>query len=428
MTTPAVSRSVRPILALLVFSPLLYSNDGDPYRAFEVVIVALAFVAITTPSILSYRRWVASGLAWALPILLLVILQPALVEGTGVLFNVKFAVALAASLIPGLSLTMVRAPTRESDVLFVARALRMLFYLTGISLLVSALTGIGEVYSADGGALLQRRSFSWLGDSFSPVMVFFLFYFVFSRRFFLALVAFVCIVFIMQAKMAFGMALLGGLAYLVITGGVLIRTLLTLGVAVTVVALPSILVMLSVSIHNLDYTINNRLLSLYAGFEFFRSSPWLGIGVNQSFAQLSGYGFSGAEELLASEIPFYDFYQIHNAYVRTLAELGAAGTAMLLALSAVILMRSLRCIRGLHAVVSDERNSVILACALWLLSFVLFFQTTGWFEPGHPQLAWLITFYALMNYLGRGRPAGAASSPHLASGRPRRLVRIPEPG
>jgi hypothetical protein len=38
---------------------------------------------------------------------------------------------------------------------------------------------------------------------------------------------------------------------------------------------------------------------------------------------------------------------------------------------------------------------------LWVISFLLFYQTTGWFEAGHPQLSWLLLFSTLSRVFSR---------------------------
>lgn len=416
MTSTRGRRSAKPLLALLIFSPLVYSMDGDPYRAFEVVFVALVFLAVGSPGALALRHWVGSGVGWVLPVLLLILVQPLLVPGLSSFFNLKFALALAACAVPALCIGAAALEPRANEVAFVARSLRRLLAITTVSLLFSAVTGLGEVY-AEGGRL-QQRTFSWLGDGFAPVMVFLFYYHVLAKRLVGAMLAVACVALLMQAKMAIGMAVFGWLVYVAITGGYLARTLLIGALAAGAVAAPALLTFLSTNLHNFDHSANNRLLSFYAGFGFFLSSPWLGIGVNQSFARLSGSGFEGAEDLIASGIPFYDFYQIHNAFLRTLAEMGIVGSCLLLALCATIVARSYRCVRTMHAEPPGERRSITLACALWLISFILFHQTTGWFEPGNPQLTWMFALLALMNFLGprvrgRRRPAPTPTTPAL---------------
>ena len=81
-----------------------------------------------------------------------------------------------------------------------------------------------------------------------------------------------------------------------------------------------------------------------------------------------------------------------------LAELGLIGFLLFAGFCVTIIRQSFTVLASAHASPRGDSRALLMACALWLISFVLFYQTTGWFEPGHPQLAWLMCFLTLMNF------------------------------
>jgi O-antigen ligase len=418
--TPAAKASARRrnlvnrlLLVLLVVSPLLYADDTSTVRTLQVGLVGLLFLGLAMPPLFSVALWGRSGVAWMLALALLILQQPALVAGAGVLFNLKWLVFFLLCFVPVLCLADRRTVDVQRDSAFVRRWLNRVFLLCAGSLIVSAFTGAGEVFLEAGP--LQRRAFAWLGDSFPPVMVFFFFFYLFARRPFSTLLAALCIVLVMQAKMAVGMAVLGLLGYLVLTSRSAGKALFLGAIGAGVLLLPALPDILSANLHNFDYSVNNRLLSFNAGLEFFLSSPWFGVGANQTFTYLSAAATSTGAALEDAGIPYYEFNLIHNSLLRVLAEMGLTGGLVFLALCWAIVRRSAIQLRAAHATPHGERRALVMACALWLLSFVVFHQTTGWFVPGDPQLSWLVTFLALMNFLrystepARARMAAAPS-------------------
>ena len=407
---------VKILLSLLIFTPLVYGPDGDPYRAFEVMAIGMLALMVALPSLLCLQVWQRAGASAVPAICMLILVQPAVVPLADVVYNLKFAAVMLFAFLPGLYLSNLKRPCSGAELRFLTRALMVVFHVSVLSLLVTAVTGVGEVYT-EGGAF-QRRVFSWLGDGFAPVMVFFLYYYLFARKPIGAIVSMVCIVLLMQSKMSAGMAVFGFVTYLFVVGSRRTRILVLAGAGSTVVATPLLLQLLSQNLHNFDYSFNNRLLSYNAGVEFFLSSPWLGVGANQTFSILSNNSFESTRELYESEIPFYDFFQIHNAFLRALAELGIVGFTLLLLFCGTVIRRSWNTLRQVHLQPSPQRRALVSACALWLLSFIIFHQTTGWFEPGHPQLGWLVCFLCLMNFVRTTAPRQHASrlaKPHHSS-------------
>lgn len=386
-------------LALLIFSPLVYSVDGDPYRAIEVVIVGMLSLLIAIPNMYRLTPSVRSGMAYVLAIAFLIAVQPAFVERASFIYNLQFIVVLLACFLPSLYLSNCNPIRAAGGIVFVYKALRGLFGVSLVSLIVSSVAVVGEVYT-EGGAF-QQRAFSWLGDSFSPVMVFFFYYHLFRRNAIGVLLSAACIVIIMQAKMAIGMATLGYLIYLFMFGKRTFRLFLAAVVALGVLFLPVIFKLAAANIHGFEYTLNTRLFSFDAGWAFFQSSPWFGVGANQTFSLLSEGFDVTAFDRFDSDLPFYEFFQIHNSLIRMLAELGLVGFLLFAAFCMAIIRQSQAILASAHASPRSDSRALLMACALWLISFVLFYQTTGWFEPGHPQLSWLITIFTLMKFTSR---------------------------
>lgn len=389
------SLKVKVLLVLLIFTPLIYSMDNDPYRAYKVITIGVLFLLIATPNLLRKSLWISNGLFYIIPLTLFIAVQPIFVQGALIGYNLNYIVVLLSCFIPSLylsSLNFDRIPNLDT---FIQKLLEILFVVAVVSLVISIFTGYGEFYLGDG--VLQRRAFAWLGDSFSPVMVFFLYYYSFMRMKSRAIISAICLLFVMQAKMAMGVAILGYLTYKWIFGSNLVRISIAAIIAVLIFSAEIIYGEITSGIHNYDFTFNNRLLSYQAALEFFKSSPLFGVGANQTFKLLTTGFDPSILKSYESNMAFYEFYQIHNSYLRILAELGFVGFIFLLAFVVAIVRRSFFILKSVRVLKSSENRSLTMACCLWLISFVLFYQTTGWFEPGHPQLAWLVCFLTLRN-------------------------------
>jgi len=398
------------VLALLIFTPLVYSFDGDPYRAYEVMVVGMLYLVVALPNLFRLRVWQRAGTLPLLGVCLLIMVQPALVPSVSLVYNLKIAAVLLFSFLPTLYLSNLNRPYRADELRYLSNALKFVFYLAASSLAISAVTGLGEVY--DEGGSYQRRVFSWLGDGFAPVMVFFFYYHVFAKKAVGAVVAAACVIFLMQAKMAVGMAVLGCLTYLFIVARKRTRLLLLAATVAGVALLPPLVGGLTDGLHNFDYSLNNRLFSYNAGLQFFLSNPWFGVGANQASTILKNSSAESTKELDEAAIPFYEVFQIHNAFLSTLAELGLTGFTLLLVFCGVVVRRSWQNIQHVHLHPSGQRGALISAFALWLISFIVFYQTTSWFGFGNPQLAWLVCFFTLMNFLSAhptGRRGGRSS-------------------
>jgi len=389
------------MLSFLIFSPLVFSVDGDPYRAYEVVSIGLLFTLIKMSEMEKMALFCKSGIPYIIGITGLIIIQPALLKTAEFFFNVKIATTFIACFVPVLFFSNCDAKATTNQVKFIAKALNLVFTIVLVSLALSYTTSIGETH----GEGLFRRAFAWLGDSFSPVMAFFFYYFAFQNKLIKAAIAALCVIFIMQAKMCAAMMALGYLTYLLIISGFMSRLqklFLYIGIGCCV----SIGVILFTS--QQDYfkdasnsstlSWNTRLLSCEAGLAFFRLSPWLGVGANQTFTLLDKEFDIKELDSFEKEALFFEVHQVHNSFIRVLAELGIVGFLLFVGFCIAIISESYAVLVETYPLPRSDLRALLMACGLWLISFVLFYQTVGWFEPGHPQLAWLVCFLTLMNF------------------------------
>jgi len=386
--------STRLLLLLLIFSPLIYSIDGDPYREYELIGVALTFLIIAIPKITGQKFLFKSGLNFMLAIVLLIGVQPFFLEAVRLNDSLKFIIVLLASFLPMLYFSKPNPHRAEVNIFFIVNSLKALFAISVISLFISYFFGLGEVYIEG-----SKRAFAWMGDSFSPVIIFFLYYYYFKKSALGIFLSIACILFIMQAKMAIIMAVFGLLFFTYLFGNRSKKLLVGIFIAFGILTLPFLLDLASKNIHNFDYSFNNRLLSFASAWDFFISSPWLGVGANKTLALLiDGFDVSGLSNFDSGK-PFYEFVQIHNSFLRVLAELGLLGCLFFLAFCLKILQQSLNVLKLAQNMPHNEMRTIMMACSLWIISFVLTYQTTGWFEPGHPQLSWLICIFTLMSFV-----------------------------
>jgi O-antigen ligase len=381
-------------ITLALMAPLLYAHDGDPYRAYEILVVGmlLLLIAIVGTDSITVRR--APGNAWILLLVVYIAVQP--VFGAGeVAYNLRYALSMLTVFVPLFAL-QVLGPYGADGRRHCDRILRVVFWLIALNLVVSYATGIGEVY--DGANLLQRRAFGWLGDSIGPAVVFFAFYFWFVRSRVSLAVALLCLL-LMQAKMSILMLLLGLLVLALLRhrrNKLLVASLLAIALLVVYSAPIWVGRLAGVAINNLDYTINNRLFSFAAGLMYFHDSPIVGVGANRTYALLmQGFDLRSLA-MFSDDSVYYEFVQIQNAFIRTAAELGIVGLFLFIGLCVSILRQALRVLVLETGLPRRAIAPLAAASALWLVTFIPFHQTTGWFEAGHPQLAWLVSIWALM--------------------------------
>jgi O-antigen ligase len=388
---------IKVFFLLLFFSPLLYAFDNDDLREEKILAVAAAatlFLCIYAV----WRRLFISNIKEIIVIFLfasLVIVQQFFIDNGTAAFGIKYAVVLLATFIPyWVADTLRLGPEIKKTATF---AIGLLFLVTVITISVSYVFGLGEVY-VEGNAV---RAFGWLGDSFTPVIVFLAIYYYFQSKY-------------LFAAVAFGMLLMTGgkaaMFMLIATPGVLIFSKASTKVKATVAVgcLISLLVLFRaaapiveklIESPALQYSFNTRLLSVYNGLNYFVGAPATGVGINQSMKFVDVDSASLANDLKVDS--YYEVYQIHNAVIRTAAETGVVGLALLLMFFYLLLSSAYRRLRGAEYLTDPSGRAIVQASSLWVISFVLFYQTTGWFEAGHPQLSWLLLFSTLSSVFFR---------------------------
>jgi len=288
------------------------------------------------------------------------------------------------------------------------KALSLVFL---VSILGSFLLGWGESHI---GGLAGGRYFGYLGDSISPVLVFPLIYFFLERRYGWVI-------------LMLGMMLLtGGKAAAVLLAAVpffmlslrlrpLVQFIVISAITLTALLLDASFSDLMRAITNdpfLSYSANTRTLSIEVGLEYFKDSPIWGIGINQSMLEISSDSDTMASR--AGIIEYWPVEQIHNPFIRALAETGVIGFSVLVGLCVLLIRRAFSALRVATGSVPSRCRSIVIAGGIWTVLFIVFYQSTGWFEHGHPQFAWLLTIAAITSVAAR-QLATLPRYPRLAS-------------
>lgn len=391
-------------LTLLMLSPLIYSVDNDPFRTYEVMIVAAVSSALVfMDGLRGLRKWDV------VPIVLfctIVIVQQLVISNGSVSFGAQYALVMMCMFIPAWAMQAARFRLKNF-VGAAALASNGLFVVAVASIYISFFFEIGEVYDGYG----SMRAFAWLGDSFTPVIVFLVILFALQGRW-LRVTALLGALFMTGGKAAILMLAAAPVIHALVFPLPLTRKI---GL-VSSVALAALLVyscrdaILSDDISGFDVSYNTRLLSVEIGIQHFRDNPWFGLGINQSMKTIEHEADIGAS---AVGVMAHPVYQIHNAFIRTAAETGIGGLSAFLGVCGVLLAKSARMAARAHHWRRSRKRSLVIAGSLWIMSFILVYQSTGWFEVGHPQLAWLlmIATIAAVTYSRaiRERPMGSRS-------------------
>jgi hypothetical protein len=195
---------------------------------------------------------------------LLIIVQQSFVDRGSLSFGTKYALVLLATFVPyWVAHTLRLGPELRRTATF---AIGLLFLVTAITISTSYAFGVGE-FLQDGKTV---RAFGWLGDSFTPVIVFLVIYYCFRRQLVLALLSFAMLL------------LTGGKAatFMLITMPVLvffsnasrrmkvIVAVLSLVLLLVVLRLAAPIVETKMPLPVVEYSINTRLLSIYNGLNY----------------------------------------------------------------------------------------------------------------------------------------------------------------
>lgn len=393
------------LVYLLMLTPLLYGQDGDNYRAWEVAAVAvLVFSCATYVPVRPMRSTLAAILA---TYCILLVVQQFVIQHGNFFFGVKYAVAMTTVFIPAFVIQSVRWEPADFPVLW-DRAMRVLAVLFIVNFFGSRILGLGQV---DVG-MQGTRAFGLLGDSFSPIPIFPLLYFFFRREYLWSL-AMLGALLLTGGKAALVMLFATFVLYSLLKGSWSVR-LVTAAVVIVVIGVGApVLLKMAESIPVLAFSINTRLISFEMAWGFFTSSPLVGIGINQSMADAAGHGIEIAK--LANLSFYYSVYQVDNAFLRTLAETGLIGLAILLAFCVVLLCRAFASLAIANRIPDPATRALVIAGGLWTITFIILYQFVGWFEAGHPQMTWLLLISSV-SYAASERFLGSPVSPKWKKG------------
>ena len=317
----------------------------------------------------------------------LLVIQQFFIPGGTFNFGLNFFVATVAAFMP---CWMIRTTERYCPHITkpIQSGIMVLFWVAFLSIATSFLFGIGERYA--NGGILGARAFGLLGDSFSPVNVFLVLFFIFNRQFTFA--AMVVVLMLMTGgKSALLMLIISLMLHIFfVSRSVVAKIFLAVGMLILALFQFEMVDILN-SVQNFQFSFNNRLFSIEVGLNYFRENPWFGIGINQALHRIGDDVDALARQL--GETQYFPVYQIHNAYIRSLAETGAIGFMCLAGLVLFWVSKSVGAIRVARGVPRSVERSITLASSYWIISFTLAYQSTGWFLSGHPQLAWLLIFF-----------------------------------
>lgn len=381
---------LRPSIAFLFFLiPLSYSIDNDPYRSWEVLIwsgVALAIAARKSVKLKIEAEFIV-GAGYAL----VLILQQFFIDGGRPWFGIQYAAVFIAAILPSVVLRKTGWTIDKFEMNF-DKALRILSIVIAVNIFGGRFFGWGEVFV---GGVQDGRFFGYLGDSISPVIVMPLAYFFFERRY------------IWMALMLSCLMLTGGKAatFLLLSMPVLLF-LMRMNYFAKIVAFFTLAVSaimleaLSVSVLNyiqdsqmLSFSLNTRIISFEAGLRYFLESPMWGVGINQSMSYINLDADVIAMQNGISQ--YWPVHQVHNAFVRALAETGIIGFGILVLFCLILMRRAMIALRIAAKTRPSKCRSLVMSCSLWTVLFIITYQSTGWFEHGHPQFAWLLILAAV---------------------------------
>ena len=378
-------------------SPLIYSVDGDPYRTFEVLFVAVLSLILFIRGTI-HKTYILDIISVFLFSSFLII-QQFFISNGDIGFGVNFFIVFSAAFAPFWMLRSVHwhYPGLERGL---KKGINLLFWIAFLSISLSFFTGMGERHN---GGIAGYRAFGFLGDSFSPVMVFLLLFYIINNFRYYAFMSGMVIL-MMGGKTAIVMFIFCMALYLLFIKNSVTHKVVGVALVVCLVALPFFFVVLTSYLQNLEFSMMNRLISYRLGIEYFLESPIFGIGINQ------GLGRTTEEAILLAKtegiVNYFPVYQVQNPYLRILSETGLIGLSLLLVLIYFLLSRAMKSIKSVLLLPESIERSIIIAGGLWVIGFVCVYQTTGWFVAGHPQLTWLLMFSTISIILSERKLAG----------------------
>ncbi|MDO8264192.1 MAG: O-antigen ligase family protein [Gallionella sp.] len=374
---PIDLRSLLPFVLML--APFIYSNDHSKTRVYEVLAVGGVFVVAAIFSPIRIRREADWLILLAYTIVL--ILQQFVISDGSFRFGAQYALVMAAAFIPGwVARSVVWRPSDFET--YWDRAIGIASVILVLNLVGSRFLGFGEHFSGLQGA----RYFGFLGDSISPVLIFPLTYYFLGRRYAWA------------GLIAFGLMLTGGkAAFVMLVVALCLTFLMRASWWIRVISLPLFVfigafgfpaAMSTLQSSSVQYSWNTRLISYELGWRLFVENPIFGVGINRSMVNLSSYAEAFANSRQITH--YWVVGQIHNAFIRSLAETGILGFLVLLAFCLLLIYRALVAAERVRRLPRSKGQALATAGAVWTIAFITTYQSTGWFEHGHPQFAWLL--------------------------------------
>lgn len=399
--TEAAWRSMvaRTFFFLLVLSNLLPSLTALEWREETVIAVAAAALLFLVP--LMQRSLFVSNLGEIVVVALfatLAIAQPYFLGNGALDFGIKWALTFLATFVPywvARSIGRMQTPGLERTV---ANAIGLLFVITTTTILASYLFDKGEVHVQPSGVI---RAFGWLGDSVSPVFVFFIFYYLFRKQYAIAALG-VAALLMTFAKTALLMLILSPAVFVFAAASMRAKVALSSFYFVVLFGAITFAGPIFEQMSDLlqaDYSYYTRILSIYSGLDYFSSAPLTGIGINQSLSFIESDAREHANSMGIGS--YFDVLHIDNPIVRVAAETGLVGLALLFVFLYRMLRAAFGALRAGGEIVNPRERAIVMASSLWVIGFILFHQTTGWFEAGHPQLGWLLLFSVLADLFYR---------------------------
>lgn len=367
-------------------SPLVYSQDGDSRRAYSVVLIALVFTCLLLRPRIKYITKFEPSIVLIYSTML--IIQQMIIAEGDIYFGLKFFVATVAAFFPFWVLRSTHWYVFDV-VTPLRRSIDILFLIVVLQISSSFFFGVGERYA---GGFVGFRAFGFLGDSFTPVITFLAMYFWLDRKWIYTTLALACLL-MTGGKMGIFMAAAMFAIYFSLFARSAVKPLFRIVGMFTLVATlvnPYWLLDIFANIKNFEFALNNRLFSLQVGWTYFQENPIIGIGINEGLNRVRE-----DTDVLADSLGIDNYFavgQVHNAYLRTLSETGLIGACLLLMLVFQWIKGAVRALRVSCGLPRSPERAFLAASGIWVICFTLVYQTTGWFENGHPQLAWLLMF------------------------------------
>lgn len=390
------------LIFLFLLIPLSYSIDEDPYRALEVLFWGgvMVLIAVSTP--IRYRQEPEFLLIAAYCAVLT--FQQSFIPDGRVWFGAQYALVFVAAFVPSFVLRW----TNWSAADFEKRwdlAMKLLSVVILVNIAGGRFLGWGEFYiNNDAGG----RYFGFLGDAISPVIIFPLIYFFLERRYSWVTLMLGAMV-LTGGKAAAVMLLAAPVLFVVARMRPFPQLISIVALSALAIVSQSLINELLLMISNdprVSYSFNTRVLSYLAGWDYFLSSPIYGVGINQSMNFIRWDADALARYRGVTE--YWNIYQIHNSFVRTLAETGILGFGILIGFCFILIRRSFKALRVAVERPPSRTRSLVIASGLWTALFIVTYHSTGWFEHGHPQFAWLLVIGSLAHAGARARDGADA--------------------